>query len=96
MASLEGVSIPMEALEPSLQGFHTLGSQNWEAVMSEGKHLQFTWRKQKTECRNFGANYILCKFLMDAFGRNRVVPDRLGTVPSMVHISAFSEKMGLS
>ena len=31
---------------------------------------------------------------MDAFGRNRVVPDRLGTVPQIVDINTFSEKAG--
>lgn len=31
---------------------------------------------------------------MDAFGRNRVVPDKLGTVPQIVNINTFSEKAG--
>lgn len=39
-----------------------LAVRSEEAVMSEGKHLQFTWRKQKTECRNFGARYPLQLF----------------------------------
>lgn len=51
-----------------------------EAVMSQGQHLKFTQRKQRTECRKFGTRCPL-QFLMDAFDRNRVVPDRLGAVP---------------
>lgn len=59
-----------------------------EAVMSQGQHLKFTQRKQRTECRKFGTRCPL-QFLMDAFDRNRVVPDRLGQC-----LSTFSGKAG--
>lgn len=61
--------------------------------MSQGQHLKFTQRRERTECRKLGMECPLQYFFMDAFGRNMGVPDRVGTMSNMVNITT-SEKMG--